>query len=114
MKTLKQIMADLPATERRAVQARTAELLAEEMTLAQLRRAMDATQSTVARRLRIRQDGVSRIEARGDVRLSTIREYVAALGGTVELVARLPGRAPIQLTLAEGHTAKRRTTQKAK
>ena len=58
--------------------------------LAELRRARNLTQSQLAKSLRISQPEVSRIEHQSDVYLSTLRSYVAATGGELELVAR-PG-----------------------
>lgn len=46
------------------------------------------TQQQVAARLGMTQPEISKLEARSDVRLSTLRAYVASLGGTLELVAR--------------------------
>ena len=49
--------------------------------LADLRRELDLTQVVVAERLEVTQANVSQIERGEDVRLSTLRRYVAALGG---------------------------------
>lgn len=46
------------------------------------------TQSQVAERMGLAQPEVSKLERRRDVRLSTARAYVAALGGRLGLVAR--------------------------
>lgn len=45
----------------------------------------------------MKQGNVSKVEKRTDMLLSTLREYVEAMGGTLELVARLPGRGPVKL-----------------
>lgn len=82
MTTHKEFMATLPKKRRKAIQARAAELLAEEMTLQELRRARDRSQ----------QAAVSRLENRDDMRISTLREYVQALGGELELYARFQQR----------------------
>src|SRR5690606_32648043 len=88
----------LPADRREVVEARAAALIAEEMSLRDLRKAMKQTQSSIARKLEIGQDGVSRIEQRADLLLSTARSYVEALGGELELVARFPGRGPVVIS----------------
>ncbi len=49
------------------------------------------TQQELAVRLDMTQPEISKLERRADVRLSTIRAYVAALGGRLRLVARLGG-----------------------
>ncbi len=74
------------------------ELEAEEMTMRDLRKAMDLTQKTVAKKLKINQDNVSRLEARSDVLLSTLQAYVHSLGGNLTLLAEFPDRPPVSLT----------------
>lgn len=56
--------------------------------LRRLRLARGRTQQEVASRLGATQPEVSKLERRSDVRLSTLRSYVAALGGTLEVTAR--------------------------
>jgi DNA-binding XRE family transcriptional regulator len=100
--SLKKMLAGLPRRRRAKIAARAQQILAEEKTLRELRHAREMTQQSLAKRLKIKQDGVSRIEQRSDLLLSTLRQYVAAMGGKLELIARFPDRAPIALTgLAE-------------
>lgn len=93
--TLKQRMEQLPAKRRAKVEKHAQELIAEEMTLKDLRRALDLTQERMAEMLDIGQDSVSRLEKRSDLLLSTLRSYVAAMGGSLELIARFPDRPPV-------------------
>lgn len=88
----------LSTTQRKKVEVRAAELIAEEMTLRELRKARKLTQVRLARRLGITQDGVSRLEKRSDLLLSTLRETVEAMGGNLSLVAQFPDRAPVVLS----------------
>lgn len=88
----------LSARHRKKVEARAAELLAEEMTLRDLRKARALTQARMAEELGITQDGVSRLEKRSDLLLSTLRKSVEAMGGRLSLVAEFPDRAPVVLT----------------
>ena len=67
------------------------------LTLAELRRSLDLTQVDIARQLECRQEEVSRIEQRTDLRLSTLRCYVQSLGGELELVCRIPGRDAVRV-----------------
>ena len=83
--------------QRKKVEVRAAELIAEEMTLRELRKARQLTQVRLARRLGITQDGVSRLEKRSDLLLSTLRKTVEAMGGNLSLVAQFPDRAPVIL-----------------
>ncbi len=100
--SLKDMMADLDPARRRKIEDRAAELIAEEMTLRELRKARKLTQVSVARELGIGQDGVSRLEQRSDILLSTLRRTVEAMGGSLSLIARFPDRPPVELSgLAE-------------
>ena len=92
-----EIIRRLPAARRRKIEARAAELIAEYMTLRDLRRARRLTQRRMAAKLGIGQDGVSRLEKRSDLLLSTLGGYVDAMGGRLRLVAEFPDRPPVIL-----------------
>jgi hypothetical protein len=62
------------------------------MELAELRKLAGKTQAQVARKAKMHQGEISRAERRQDHLISTVRRYVEALGGEVEIVARLKGR----------------------
>jgi DNA-binding transcriptional regulator LsrR (DeoR family) len=57
------------------------------LALAQLRHSRHLTQIQLAEELGISQGNVSRLEGRSDVYLSTLRTYVQALGGQLEITA---------------------------
>ncbi len=101
--SLDDMMAELDPERRRRIEARAAELIAEEMTLRELREARRLTQVSVARELGIGQDAVSRLEQRSDLLLSTLRRTVEAMGGSLSLVARFPDRPPVELAGIAGH-----------
>ena len=88
----------LSPAQRRKVEARAAQLIAEEMTLRELRHARKLTQVRMAKTLGITQDSVSRLEKRSDLLLSTLRRTVEAMGGNLSLVAEFPDRAPVVLS----------------
>ena len=88
----------LSTAQRKKVEARAVELIAEEMTLRELRKARKLTQVRMAKRLGITQDGISRLEKRSNLLLSTLRETVEAMGGNLSLVAEFPDRAPVVLS----------------
>ncbi len=88
----------LNAAKRKKVEDRAADLIAEEMSLRDLRKARKLTQARVARTLGITQDSVSRLEKRSDLLLSTLRKTVKAMGGDVRIVAEFPDRAPVVLS----------------
>jgi len=98
MTTLKERMDKLPKARRKKVEARAAALIAEEMSLQDLRKARKRTQVHVAKELGIKQENVSRIEKRADLLISTLTGYVEAMGGKLRLVAEFPDRPPISLT----------------
>jgi DNA-binding XRE family transcriptional regulator len=98
MKTLTQKLGALTRARRKKVEARAAALIAEEMTLQELRQARKLTQVRLAKALGISQDGVSRLEKRSDLLLSTLRKSVEAMGGNLSLVAEFPDREPVVLS----------------
>ena len=98
MTTLKGRMDKLPTVRRKKVEERAKALIAEEMSLQDLRKARKRTQVRVAKELRINQENVSRIEKRSDLLISTLRGYVEAMGGKLSLVAEFPDRPPIALS----------------
>ncbi len=86
-------VAKLPEKDQQAIAKRTAELCAEEATLRQVREARDRSQEEVAKKLHINQAAVSKLERRTDMYLSTLRHYIEAMGGELEIVARFPDQA---------------------
>ena len=98
MKTLDSIKKDLSPARRRKIEVRTNQLIAEEMTRQQLRRARRRTQVSLARSMGITQDAVSRLEKRTDILLSTLSHYVEAMGGRLSLVAEFPDSNPVILS----------------
>ena len=87
----------LNVTQRKKVEGRAAELIAEEMSLRDLRKARRLTQAGVAKVLGVSQDSISRLEKRSDLLLSTLRKTVKAMGGEVRIVAEFRDRAPVVL-----------------
>lgn len=101
MKNVNDIIGKLPAHRRAKISARANELIAEEMTLRDVRKARALTQERMAELLSIGQDSVSRLEKRSDLLLSTLRSYLAAMDGDLELVVRFKDRGPVVLTSLE-------------
>jgi DNA-binding XRE family transcriptional regulator len=88
----------LSPAQRRKVEKRAAALLAEELSLRELRRAHKLTQVKLAKSLGVRQEQISRLEQRSDLLISTLRGYVEAMGGRLSLVAEFPNRKPVTLS----------------
>jgi transcriptional regulator with XRE-family HTH domain len=98
MTNLERIRKEVSRARRKKIAARAALLVAEEMTRQELRRARKLTQVRMAKTLGITQDGVSRLEKRSDLLLSTLRGYVEAMGGSLSLIAEFPDHKPVLLS----------------
>jgi DNA-directed RNA polymerase specialized sigma subunit len=107
---LNDIIKKLSPAQRKKVEARAAQLIAEEMTLRELRHARKLTQVRIAKTLGITQDSVSRLEKRSDLLLSTLRKTVKAMGGKLSLVAEFPDRGPVVLSGIAQDDAGRKST----
>jgi transcriptional regulator with XRE-family HTH domain len=106
-KNLNDVLATLPPKRRAKVEQRAGELA----TLKDLRLAVAYTQQDLAASLGVGQDTISRIERRSDLLLSTLRRYIQAMGGELDLVARFPNRPPVLLDhIDQEPTAKARAT----
>ena len=98
MKTLAEKIKEQPRASQRKIASRLEELVAQEMTMRQLRKAHKITQAKLARELGVKQEQISRSESRADIHLSTLKRYVEAMGGTLTLVAEFPDSSPVKLT----------------
>jgi hypothetical protein len=67
-----------------------AKRLIAEMPLHDIRAARRLTQEHLAKVLRVKQASVSRLERRADMHISTLRDFVRAMGGELDIVARFP------------------------
>ncbi|NBC97392.1 MAG: XRE family transcriptional regulator [Deinococcus-Thermus bacterium] len=76
---------DLPAERRARIESDKQALIREYKLLKALRQDRDVSQAELAELMSIRQASVSKIENQQDIRLSTLRRYVHALGGELEL-----------------------------
>ncbi len=97
MITLDRMIARLPVGEQAAIKKRSEELINEYETLQEMRKARTLTQEKLAKKLGVAQVSVSRLERRSDLLLSTLRSYVEAMGGTLDLVVTFPDRKPVKL-----------------
>lgn len=85
-KNLKQKMS--PAALARA--EKRAKTTLAEMPLNELRAARQLTQERLAKSLGVNQAAVSKMERRTDMYISTLRQFVVAMGGELEIIARFP------------------------
>jgi transcriptional regulator with XRE-family HTH domain len=72
-------------------------LIAEEKSLREIRKTRDMKQAELAAKLGMNQGDLSKFERRTDVYLSSLREYVEAMGGTLELIATFPDTGPVKI-----------------
>lgn len=96
-RTLTEIINSLPADEQARIETRYRELKAEVESLQALRRVTGKAQADIARALKIKQPSVSKIEKQADMYISTLRNYVEAAGGQLDLVVRMPEQEPFVL-----------------
>ncbi|MDQ6944618.1 MAG: helix-turn-helix domain-containing protein [Candidatus Eremiobacteraeota bacterium] len=69
----------------------------ERMRLPELRKMRNLSQTTIAKLLEISQGDVSKLERRTDMYLSTLRSYIEAAGGKLQIVAQFPNSVPIEI-----------------
>lgn len=95
--TLKDKMAALDPERQARIRAETERLQAEYMTMQDLRKARQMTQVRMAEILGKTQVTIAQMEKRTDVMLSTLRSYIEAMGGKLDLVVHFPDREPVVL-----------------
>jgi|SRR5262245_27653397 len=98
MSTLRSQIKRLPAARRKNISRRAKELVAQEMTLRDLRKALELTQADISAKLHMKQEAVSRLERRSDLLLSTLVAYIKAMGGELNLTAKFPNRPLVKLS----------------
>lgn len=96
-RSLDEVINTLPDDRRQRVEARVQELKTAVESLGELRRAAGKAQAEIASILKIKQPSVSKIENQADMYLSTLRSYVEAIGGELELIVKLPSRPPLRI-----------------
>lgn len=96
--TLESVLASLPAKQQEAIAQQTKQLIAEEMTLRELRKARARSQEVMGQTLNVNQTAVSKIERRADMYVSTLRSFIEAMGGELEIIARFPDHPPVKIT----------------
>ena len=112
--SLEEMLAELPVDRRERIEKCAAELIEEELRLRDLRRLRRLTQARLSKKLKIGQEGVSRIEKRSDLYLSTLRSYVEGVCGELTLMVKFPDRPPVILTGFGENADSKKTKKKAK
>ena len=96
-RSLNEIIAELPPERQADIEARYQELKEEVEGLRELRQIAGKAQAEIATALNIKQPSVSKIEKQADMYLSTLRSYVEAVGGKLELTVKLPAHPALRL-----------------
>ena len=74
-------------TAKKAVEEKTS-LLLKEVLLHEIREQLHITQEEMAAKLNTKQANISRTERRRDMKLSTLKRYIEAMGGELDIVAK--------------------------
>ena len=88
-KSFKKLQAKMPPAARARSEAKARKMI-EEMALDELRAARDLTQEHLSKILGVRQAAVSKLERRTDMYISTLSDFIRAMGGTLEIRAIFP------------------------
>ena len=95
---LGEILQELPKERRELIESRADIFLEEVSNLEKLRKLRGLVQNDIARHLNIQQASVSKMERQTDMYISTLRNFVEACGGELELTVRFPDhKTPLRL-----------------
>lgn len=95
--TLEEKIAQLDPDQQIEIAAEFERLRGEYLTLRDLRKARDLTQVELAKILGHKQVSIAKLEKRSDLLLSTLRRYIEAMGGKLNLLVEFPNRPPVLL-----------------
>ena len=82
-------IAALPADRQQTINDK-AKVLSQSIELAKLRKAKQLKQSELANLMGVSQANISKVESGKDIQLSTLQQYINALGGEVSITAKMP------------------------
>lgn len=88
-KPFKSLISKMSPEAQKRIKTKTNVIL-QEMLLNELRQARAMSQEKLAEELNIKQSSVSKIEHRTDIYVSTLRSYIEALGGELNIIAKFP------------------------
>ena len=111
--TLEEMLAEESVESRERI-LQLADEMRSELTLREMRRLRKISQASLAKKLKIGQEGVSRIEKRTDLYLSTLRSYVEGVGGKLTLMVEFPDQPPVILSGLGEDEGKKKAKKAAK
>ena len=88
-KSFKNLRSKMSSEAQKLASAKTKQMLSE-MPLQELRQARHLSQERIADVLLTKQANISRLEQRTDMYISTLRSYIEAMGGQLDIIARFP------------------------
>jgi DNA-binding XRE family transcriptional regulator len=88
-KNFKELQAKMPPEARARSDAKAQQMI-QEMALDELRAARALTQEHLSKILGVKQSAISKLERRADMYVSTLRDFITAMGGTLEIRAVFP------------------------
>jgi ribosome-binding protein aMBF1 (putative translation factor) len=88
-KSFKKLIVDISPKRRARIESRKVELR-EEMALHELRQAIGISQRALADKLDVLQPAIAKMERRADIRISSLRKLIEAMGGSLEIRAHFP------------------------
>jgi predicted transcriptional regulator len=104
--SIEEIMKNFSPKRKKRIRERAKKCLEEYESLQTIRKDLGVTQTEVAEKLDIKQNNISDLEKRTDTKLSTLRDYLNALGGELIVSAKFPGQPPrIIESLSDGVSA---------
>ena len=100
--TLSEEFNKLSGERQSSIKARASQIHLEELTLKYLQEKLGFSQSELAEHLEVQQPVVSQLGSKQNLELNTLREVVNALGGTLEIIVRIPNKEPIIIKDTKG------------
>ena len=86
---LNDYVAGLPADRQQVINNKS-KILSQSIELAKLRKTKQLKQIELAAMMGVSQASISKVESGKDIQLSTLQNYVRALGGEVSIIAKMP------------------------
>lgn len=94
---LQDVLKELSHKRKKRIQEKADEYIKEYETLQKLRKGLHLTQKELAENLRIKQVSVSNLENRPDMRLSTLNNFVEAMGCELEIFIKTPDQTHVTI-----------------
>jgi len=94
---VRKVLSTLPKQRQKRIETKAATYIREFQSLQELRQSLGLTQTEIAEQHGVRQVNISNLEKRKDMHISTLKKYIEALGGTLEINVRFPNKSIVKL-----------------